>query len=85
MDELQAALLRVKIHTLPEDTAIRQRIAEKYIREIKNPAITLPVYEGQGAHVWHLFVVRIANREKIPVILIREGYQNLNSLSITTP
>lgn len=63
LDELQAALLRVKIHTLPEDTAIRQRIAEKYIREIKNPAITLPVYEGQGAHVWHLFVVRIANRE----------------------
>lgn len=60
LDELQAALLRVKIHTLPEDTAIRQRIAEKYIREIKNPAITLPVYEGQGAHVWHLFVVRIA-------------------------
>lgn len=51
LDELQAALLRVKIHTLPEDTAIRQRIAEKYIREIKNPAITLPVYEGQGAHV----------------------------------
>ncbi|TYY25771.1 DegT/DnrJ/EryC1/StrS family aminotransferase, partial [Escherichia coli] len=45
LDELQAALLRVKIHTLPEDTAIRQRIAEKYIREIKNPAITLPVYE----------------------------------------
>ena len=40
LDELQAALLRVKIHTLPEDTAIRQRIAEKYIREIKNPAIT---------------------------------------------
>ncbi len=35
LDELQAALLRVKIHTLPEDTAIRQRIAEKYIREIK--------------------------------------------------
>lgn len=98
LDELQAALLRVKIHTLPEDTAIRQRIAEKYIREIKNPAITLPVYEGQGAHVWHLFVVRIANREKFQSYLLEKGiktlihyplpphkqqaYQNMSSLSL---
>ncbi len=77
LDELQAALLRVKIHTLPEDTAIRQRIAEKYIREIKNPAITLPVYEGQGAHVWHLFVVRIANREKFQSYLLEKGIKTL--------
>lgn len=77
LDELQAALLRVKIHTLPEDTAIRQRIAEKYIREIKNPAITLPVYEGQGAHVWHLFVVRVANREKFQSYLLEKGIQTL--------
>ncbi|QCT85725.1 DegT/DnrJ/EryC1/StrS family aminotransferase [Escherichia sp. E4742] len=77
LDELQAALLRVKIHTLAEDTAIRQRIAEKYIREIKNPAIMLPVFESQGAHVWHLFVVRTANREKFQSYLSEKGIQTL--------
>lgn len=41
LDELQAALLRVKMPMLAEDTLARQNIAEKYIREIKNPAITL--------------------------------------------
>lgn len=77
LDELQAALLRVKLHTLAEDTAIRQRIAEKYIREIKNPAIMLPVFESQGAHVWHLFVVRTANREKFQSYLSEKGIQTL--------
>ncbi|VEB96359.1 UDP-4-amino-4-deoxy-L-arabinose--oxoglutarate aminotransferase [Cedecea lapagei] len=77
LDELQAALLRVKMSTLAEDTAIRQNIAEKYVREIKNPAITLPVFENREEHVWHLFVVRTSDREKLQSYLLENGIQTL--------
>ncbi len=77
LDELQAALLRVKMSTLTEDTTIRQNIAEKYIQGIKNTAIKLPVVDNKEEHVWHLFVIRTANRDKLQAYLLDHGIQTL--------
>ena len=62
-DELQAALLRVKLKYIDADNARRREISQRYRREIKNPAVRLPsVRAGEDSHVWHLFVVRVPDR-----------------------
>jgi dTDP-4-amino-4,6-dideoxygalactose transaminase len=63
LDELQAALLRVKLKYIDADNARRREISARYRREIKNPALRLPsVRDGEDSHVWHLFVVRVPDR-----------------------
>ncbi|RZL15381.1 MAG: aminotransferase, partial [Pedobacter sp.] len=62
LDELQAALLSVKLDHLDQDTANRRAVASRYIQEINNPKIVLPAIEDPELHVWHLFVVRVADR-----------------------
>ena len=64
LDEMQAALLRVKLSHLGALTAERQRIAGKYINGIKNFRILLPKIREKANHVWHQFVVRVKNRDK---------------------
>lgn len=64
LDEMQAALLRVKLSHLPVLTEERQRIAEAYRSGIKNPRILLPKLRGQANHVWHQFVVRVKQRDE---------------------
>jgi dTDP-4-amino-4,6-dideoxygalactose transaminase len=74
LDEIQAAFLRVKLRQLDVETAHRQLIAQKYRTEIKNPAVVLPsVVDGEASHVWHLFVVRVANREGFIQHLTKAG------------
>lgn len=62
LDELQAAFLNIKLKSLDQDNAKRQSIAKTYLREIKNKKIALPVYSDVQDHVFHVFVVRVANR-----------------------
>lgn len=62
LDEIQAAFLNCKLAALDADNDTRRAIAQRYVSEIKNPKITLPKYEGEKDHVFHLFVVRVANR-----------------------
>lgn len=64
LDELQAGLLRVKLSHINELEEERERIAKKYLEEIKNPLIQLPKIRKNCTHVWHLFVIRIKDREK---------------------
>lgn len=64
LDELQAGLLRVKLSHINELEEERERIAKKYLEEIKNPLIQLPKIRENCTHVWHLFVIRIKDREK---------------------
>lgn len=64
LDELQAGLLRIKLSHLSELTNERKEIAEKYLKEIKNPLVHLPKVRENCSHVWHLFVVRVENRDK---------------------
>ena len=77
LDEIQAAMLRVKLSYLAEDTVRRQQIAARYCAGITNPAVILPTTIQEGAHVWHLFVVRCANRAKLQQWLIEQGIQTL--------
>ena len=74
LDELQAALLRVKLRHIDADNALRREIAQRYRREIKNPAVRLPsVRAGEDSHVWHLFVVRVPDREAFQKRLAEQG------------
>jgi dTDP-4-amino-4,6-dideoxygalactose transaminase len=64
LDELQAGLLRVKLSHLNELNLEREIIVKKYLKEIKNPLIILPEVNEECTHVWHLFAVRVNNRDK---------------------
>jgi dTDP-4-amino-4,6-dideoxygalactose transaminase len=77
LDEIQAAMLSVKLKYLDKDTAIRQGIAARYLAEIKNDAVELPLVLKPEGHVWHLFVVKTASREKLQSYLTEQGIQTL--------
>lgn len=74
LDELQAALLRVKLPHMDADNRQRQAIARRYREEIKNPAVRLPtVCAGEASHVWHLFVVRVPSRDAFQKQMADQG------------
>ena len=74
LDEMQAALLRVKLRHIDADNRRRQEIARRYRREIKNAGVRLPVVRGgEDSHVWHLFVVRVPERDAFQKRLAEQG------------
>lgn len=76
LDELQAAILRVKLPALDRENEQRRAIAGRYLAAMRNPAVRLPAApETAGAHVWHLFVVRCAERERLRVGLAERGVE----------
>lgn len=77
LDELQAALLRVKLPHLPAETARRQEIALAYRQGIQNPLIVLPAVLDELQHVWHLFVIRTEHRVQLQTWLNEQGVQTL--------
>ncbi|MFS2190301.1 DegT/DnrJ/EryC1/StrS family aminotransferase [Mucilaginibacter sp. Mucisp84] len=77
LDELQAALLSVKLKTLDQETATKRAIANRYLAEINNGKIILPKVAEQSAHVWHLFVVRTDTRGHLQQYLTDKGIQTV--------
>lgn len=78
LDEIQAAVLNVKLKHLDNENKIRREIAKKYCSQIKNPKIKLPNYpENEQEHVWHLFVIRIKNRSAFQEYLKQNGIETL--------
>ena len=78
LDELQAALLSVRLQWLPEFTARRQQIAHQYRAGITNPAVTLlAAPTSPSAHVYHLFVITTDHREELIRHLEANGVQTL--------
>lgn len=77
LDEIQAAMLRVKLPYLEAETIRRQQIAQAYRLGLSNPVVTLPNVIDELAHVWHLFVVRCGKREKLQAYLAEQGIQTL--------
>jgi len=63
LDEVQASLMQVKLKHLDRWTSGRKLIAERYLKEISNPKITLPKIASRCDHVWHLFVVKVEDRD----------------------
>jgi dTDP-4-amino-4,6-dideoxygalactose transaminase len=64
LDELQAAMLSVKLKYLDELNAERKALCEKYLQRIENPQIKLPAVNKGCETVWHQFVVRLKQRER---------------------
>ncbi|MCK1466625.1 MULTISPECIES: DegT/DnrJ/EryC1/StrS family aminotransferase [unclassified Bradyrhizobium] len=78
LDEIQAALLRVKLKYLDDEITSRRRIATAYLNGIKNPRIRLPLVAGDPAtHVWHVFVVQCEQREELQRYLASSDIQAL--------
>lgn len=63
LDEIQAAVLSVKLERLDEDNDRRRQIAAMYNAGIKNKAIILPKLHEKEEHVWHIYSVRVQNRK----------------------
>ena len=81
MDEIQAAVLNVKLKYIDEDNKKRRNIAKRYCTEITNTNITLPQYpDNELEHVWHLFVIRCSKREALQNYLAKKKYTNINTL-----
>ncbi len=75
LDEIQAAVLDVKLKYLDEDNATRRKISKFYRENIKNNALILPSTDDELAHVWHIFAVRTSNRDKFCSFLNEHGIQ----------
>ncbi|NLL79448.1 MAG: DegT/DnrJ/EryC1/StrS family aminotransferase [Clostridiales bacterium] len=73
LDEMQAGLLRVRLGHIGELTDERQKIAVRYLDEIKNPVLTLPLLREECNHVWHQFVIRCKRREELIAFLDEKG------------
>lgn len=77
LDEIQAAMLSVKLQYLDSDTRRRQQIAQAYLEGIENELISLPEIPLDGQHVWHLFVVRAQYRNRLQDFLGQIGIETL--------
>lgn len=77
MDEIQAAVLDVKLHHLDEDNEARRAIAKIYNEGINNPMVTLPVRLEDAQNVYHLFPIFCEHREELQTYLERQGIQTL--------
>lgn len=77
LDEMQAAILRVKLRYLDNELEKRRDIANYYLENIKNENIILPVVRAESNHVWHLFVIRTSKRDELQKYLLDNGVQTL--------
>ena len=79
LDEIQAAVLDVKLKYLDEDNAHRQQVAELYYDGIKNPLITLPEHLPDEQNVYHLFPILVADgrRDALQAYLKQNGVETM--------
>ena len=77
MDEMQAAILLVKLKCLDQNNKVRRKIAEYYIDNIINDNLILPLRQNDESHVWHLFVIRTEKRDTFQKFLIEKGIETL--------
>lgn len=73
LDEIQAAVLAVKLKYLDKEVQARQNIASFYLRNIQNELIALPWVEQIEQHAFHLFVVRCHERDRLQQYLSDKG------------
>ena len=83
LDEMQAAILRVKLRYLDRETEHRRKIAAYYLENIKNEHISLPIQHRISGtqhlknHVWHVFAIRAQDRDALQKYLLDKGVQTL--------
>ena len=77
LDEIQAAVLNVKLKHLDEDLAIRKEFARYYIDHITNPAIITPIIKDWDTHAFHIFTIRVKKRNELQKYLADNGVQTI--------
>ena len=77
LDEIQAAMLNVKLSYLENEIVHRRDVANAYLKGINNKTIILPAKENNSAHVWHVFVIRCERRDELQKYLADNGVQTL--------
>lgn len=77
LDEIQAAVLDIKLQHLDTDNNLRREVARYYLDNIKQPDIILPVITDWNAHVFHLFTVRCKKRDELQNHLTKHEIQTL--------
>ena len=77
LDEIQAAVLRVKLKYLDEEIENRKKIATLYREYINNLLLKLPTVKNTKSHVWHLFVIRTKCREQFMQFMAHKNIQTL--------
>lgn len=77
LDEIQAAILDVKLKGLNSENEHRREIARYYLGNMKNSKVNLPYWDGSHNHVFHLFVVRVKNRADFQQYLSDNGVQTV--------
>jgi dTDP-4-amino-4,6-dideoxygalactose transaminase len=73
LDNLQAAILRVKLRHLDDWNDARRQVATRYIARLRDTDLTMPVVQPGAESVWHLFVVRSSDRAALQARLSRDG------------
>jgi dTDP-4-amino-4,6-dideoxygalactose transaminase len=73
LDELQAAVLRVKLRHLDGFNAARRKVAQRYREKLGGANVILPAEHGRGTHVYHQFTIRSEKRDAIRAALSQEG------------
>lgn len=77
LDEIQAAFLSVKLKFIDNEILYRKKVANYFLKNIRNPNIQLPEEGKINEHVWHLFVIRSNKRELFQQYLKNKGIQTL--------
>lgn len=77
LDEIQAAMLRVKLRYLDNEIVHRREIADYYLDNIKNENIILPAVRESNNHVWHVFVIRSNKRDALQKYCLDNGIHTL--------
>jgi len=77
LDEVQAALLSIKLSYLDNEIQNRIQVSRKYLEGINNDKISLPKVNFDGRHVFHAFVIRVKNRKKLQKYLSLNGIETL--------
>lgn len=73
LDEIQAAILDVKLKHLDADVELRKNVARRYREGIKNPKIQLPKVFDWKQHVFHIFTILCDDRENLQKYLTEKG------------
>jgi dTDP-4-amino-4,6-dideoxygalactose transaminase len=86
LDGIQAAILSVKMKKLPEWTSARRLLADFYRKTLSGePKITLPVVQAWAEHVWHLYVIKVENRDEIKARMEKVGIQTVVNYPTALP
>ena len=73
LDEIQAAILRVKLRHIDRFNNLRKKVATQYNSQIKNPSVTLPSVSNYCDHVFHQYTILNNNRNELQSYLHENG------------